>query len=206
MTDWLLALVPQYGLWLLAVTTFLSCLALPFPASILMMAAGGFAASGDIVLWQAFAAATLGAIAGDQVGFWGGRSYGTSLIARLRQDPARDRLLDQTVRLMDRRGMSAIFLSRWLVSALGPYVNVVAGSTGYSWRRFTLVAAMGEAFWAGLYVGTGYVFAGNIEAAGEMLSSILGLLGGAAAVLVLGFWLWSARRGDVAETLPLDEI
>ena len=34
MTDWLLALVPQYGLWLLAATTFLSCLALPIPASI----------------------------------------------------------------------------------------------------------------------------------------------------------------------------
>ena len=33
MTDWLLGLVPQYGLWLLAATTFLSCLALPIPAS-----------------------------------------------------------------------------------------------------------------------------------------------------------------------------
>ena len=46
MTDWLLALVPQYGLWLLAATTFCSCLALPFPASILMMTAGGFVAAG----------------------------------------------------------------------------------------------------------------------------------------------------------------
>ena len=58
MTDWLLALVPQYGLLLLAATTFLSCLALPLPASILMLTAGGFAAAGDLVLWQAFAAAT----------------------------------------------------------------------------------------------------------------------------------------------------
>ena len=29
MTDWLLALVPTYGLWLLAAATFLSCLAIP---------------------------------------------------------------------------------------------------------------------------------------------------------------------------------
>ncbi len=204
MTEWVLALVPQYGLWLLAVTTFLSCLALPFPASILMMTAGGFAAAGDLVLWQAFAAATGGAIAGDQLGFRAGRSYGPALIARLRQDPVRDRLLDRTVRLMDRRGMSAIFLSRWLVSPLGPYVNVVAGSTGYSWPRFTLAATLGEIFWAGLYVGTGYVFAGNIEAAGELLSSILGLVGGAAAVLALGLWLWSARSSDIDEALPQD--
>ena len=50
MTDWLLALVPQYGLWLLAATTFFSCLALPFPASIMMLTAGGFVAAGDLAL------------------------------------------------------------------------------------------------------------------------------------------------------------
>ena len=50
MTDWLLGLVPQYGIYLLAAGTFSSCLALPFPASILMIAAGGFVASGDLSL------------------------------------------------------------------------------------------------------------------------------------------------------------
>ena len=68
MTDWLLALVPQYGLWLLAVTTLLSCLALPLPASILMLSAGGFAASDDLILWEVVGAALAGAIAGDQIG------------------------------------------------------------------------------------------------------------------------------------------
>ena len=67
MTDWLLGLVPQYGLWLLAATTFFSCLALPFPASILMLTAGGFAAAGDLVLWQAFLAAAAGGVAGLQI-------------------------------------------------------------------------------------------------------------------------------------------
>jgi len=87
MTAWLLALVPQYGLWLLAATTFLSCLALPFPASILMLTAGGFAAAGDLVLWQAFLAAAAGGIAGDQLGYWAGRGLGTPALARLRRDP-----------------------------------------------------------------------------------------------------------------------
>ena len=41
MTDWLLALVPQYGLWLLFFVTLFSCLALPLPASIMMLTAGG---------------------------------------------------------------------------------------------------------------------------------------------------------------------
>ncbi len=189
MTDWLLALVPTYGLWLLAATTFCSCLALPFPASILMLTAGGFVASGDLVLWQSFAAAAAGAVAGDQIGYWTGRSAGARLLARLRQDPTRDRLVGKAVALMDRHGLLAVFLSRWLFSPLGPWVNLTAGTAGFGWPGFTLAGLAGEAVWAGLYVGMGYGFAGNIEAASDMLGSVLGLLAGLAGVVVFGVWL-----------------
>lgn len=205
MTAWLLALVPQYGLWLLAATTFFSCLALPFPASILMLTAGGFAAAGDLVLWQAFVAAAAGGIAGDQLGYWAGRGFGARLLARLRQDPARDKLLARAVGFIDRRGVLAVFLSRWLVSPLGPWVNLTAGSAAYPWGRFTLSGVAGEAVWAGLYVGTGYAFAGNVEAASQMLGSVLGMVAGAAGVLVFGYWLWAAQKSDAAKALPLAE-
>ena len=192
MTEWLLALVPQYGLWLLAATTFLSCLALPFPASILMLTAGGFAAAGDLILWQALLAAAGGGIAGDQLGYWSGRGFGAAFLGRLRKDPARDRLLAKADAFIHRRGLVAIFLSRWLVSPVGPWVNLVAGSSNYSWVRFSLVAVAGELVWASLYVGTGFGFAGNIEAASAALGSALGMIGGAGAVLVLGTWLFTS--------------
>ena len=192
MTDWLLGLVPQYGLWLLAATTFLSCLALPIPASILMLTAGGFASAGDLVLWQALLAALAGAVAGDQLGYWAGRGLGAGLLARLRADPGRDRLLARADALMDRRGVLAVFLTRWLLSPLGPWVNLVAGSTRYGWPRFTAAGVAGESVWATLYVGTGHAFAGNIQAASDMLGSALGMVGGAGAVLALGYWLFSS--------------
>ena len=198
MTDWLLALVPQYGLWLLAATTFLSCLALPFPASILMLTAGGFAAAGDLVLWQAFAAAAAGGIAGDQLGYWAGRGFGATVLSRLRRDPARDKLMAKADGMMERKGLVAVFLTRWLLSPLGPYVNLIAGSTRYGWGRFTLAGVAGEAVWAGLYVGTGYGFAGNVEAASEALGSGLGMVGGAGAVVALGYWLFSSAQGQAA--------
>lgn len=203
MTDWLLALVPTYGLWLLAATTFLSCLALPFPASILMLTAGGFAAAGDLVLWQAFGAAAAGGIAGDQLGYWAGRGLGASVMPRLRADPARDRLLARADAMIDRRGLVAVFLTRWLLSPLGPYVNLIAGSTRYGWGRFTASGVAGEAVWAGLYVGAGYYFAGNVEAASQALGSGLGMVGGAGAVLALGYWLFSSGAGQAA--LPADQ-
>jgi membrane-associated protein len=196
MTDWLLSLVPQYGLWILAAGTFLSCLALPFPASILMLTAGGFAAAGDLVLWQALLAAAAGAIAGDQLGYWAGRRFGATLLSRLRRDPARDRLLARADALMDRRGALAVFLSRWLLSPLGPWVNLVAGSTGHPWGRFTFAGVTGELVWAGLYVGTGHAFAGNIEAASDMIGSVLGMVAGAGAVVVLGYWLFTSVQAS----------
>lgn len=63
MTDWLLGMVPTYGGWLLALSTFLSCLALPIPASLLMLVAGGFVAAGDLTLVGSTGAALAGAVA-----------------------------------------------------------------------------------------------------------------------------------------------
>ena len=194
MTDWLLGLVPQYGLWLLVTVTFLSCLALPIPASILMLTAGGFVAAGDLVLWEAFAAAALGGILGDQLGYWAGRSLGAPLLTHLRRDPARDQLLGKAVAMMKARGLIAVFLTRWLFSPLGPWVNLTAGSTGYGWVTFTTAGVAGELVWSGIYVGMGYGFAGNIQAASDMLGSVLGLLAAGAAMVILGLWLRNALR------------
>ncbi len=194
MTDWLLALVPTYGLWLLATATFCSCLALPFPASILMLTAGGFVAAGDLDLTATFAAAAAGGIAGDQLGFWAGRKLGAPLLTRVRRDPARDKLVGRAVAMMEKRGVVGVFLTRWLFSPLGPWVNLTAGSAGFGWRRFSLASFAGEVVWAGLYVGMGYGFAGNIEAASDMLGSVLGLLAAGAVMVVLGLWLLRMLR------------
>jgi membrane-associated protein len=196
MTDWLLALVPSYGLWLLAAVTFCSCLALPIPASILMLAAGGFVAAGDLELFATLGAAAAGGIAGDQLGFWAGRWLGAPVLARLRRDPAREKLLGRAVAMMDQRGAIGVFLTRWLFSPLGPWVNLTAGSTGFGWRRFTLAGIAGEAVWAGLYVGMGYGFAGNIEAASELLGSVLGFLAAGAVMIGLGLWLRSLLKAE----------
>ena len=196
MMDWLLELVPTYGIWLLAATTFLSCLALPIPASILMLTAGGFVAAEEMDLWQTFAAAAIGGSLGDQVGYWTGRKAGVPLLTHLRRDPARDKLLGRAVAIMESKGLLAVFLTRWLISPLGPWVNLTAGSTGYSWHRFTIAGIAGEAVWSGLYVGAGYAFAGNVAAATDMIGSLLGIIGGAAAVLALGYWLWASQASN----------
>lgn len=196
MTDWLLALVPSYGLWLIAATTLFSCLALPFPASIIMLAAGGFAAAGDLVLWQVVVAALGGAVLGDQIGYGAGRFGGARLLDRVAKAPARARVIHKAHGVMAARGAIAVFLTRWLFSPLGPYVNLISGAMRASWLQFTFWGVAGEAVWCGLYVLMGRAFAGNLEAASDMLGSILGLLATGTATLGLGWWLITLARRE----------
>lgn len=193
MTDWLLALVPTYGLWLLGVSTFLSCLALPIPASILMLTAGGFVAAGDLTLTGSVSAALAGAVAGDQVGYVAGRK-GAGLVHIA--SGARAAVFQRARDFLKRRGDVAVFLSRWLVSALGPYVNLAAGAAGLDWRRFTLWGILGEAVWVSLYVGLGKTFAGNLEAASAQAGNLLGFFAAGAVALGLGYWLRAAIRSE----------
>lgn len=198
LTDWLLALVPAYGLWLIAATTFASCLALPIPSSVIMLAAGGFAAAGDLVLWQVMAAALSGAVVGDQVGYGAGRVGGGPFLDRIARAPARAKVVTRARNTMEARGGIAVFLSRWLFSPLGPYVNVISGAMRHDWLRFTLWGILGEVVWCALYVLMGRAFAGNLSAASDMLGSILGLVATGTAVLGLGWWLLHLARRERA--------
>lgn len=193
MTDWLLALVPQYGGLLLAVCTFASCLALPIPASVLMLAAGGFVAAGDLSLLSAAGGALCGAVAGDQTGYFAARWRGAALTAHLGKSAAP---LARATDLLARRGGLAVFLTRWLLSALGPYMNLASGIAGQPWLRFTVWGTAGEAVWVGLYVGLGYSFTGNLEAASAVAVSILGFLAAGAMALGLGLWLFALWRAE----------
>ena len=194
MTETLLSLVPVWGPWAVALVTFLSCLALPVPASLVMLAAGGFAAMGDLGLASAVAAALAGAVAGDHAGYTLGRLGGAGLITRLRARQRRAQLVDRAVSALHARGAVTVFLSRWLVSPLGPWVNFAAGATRYPWRRFALPEAAGEAVWVGLYVGLGWAFAGNLEAAADLAGSALGFVAAGAVTLGLGLWLRAVLR------------
>jgi membrane-associated protein len=192
MTDWLLALVPTYGPWLLFGATFLSCMALPIPASILMLAAGGFVAAGDLALVTTAGAALAGAVAGDQAGYAAGR-FGVAGI--LRGAEGKSALLARATQMLAQKGGLAVYVTRWLISALGPYVNLAGGAARMPWVRFTLWSVLGEGTWVALYVGLGRSFAGNLEAASAQAVSILGFLAAGAVAVGLGYVLLRAMRG-----------
>jgi membrane protein DedA with SNARE-associated domain len=194
MTEVLLSLVSTYGVIIIGVTTFLSCLALPIPSSVVMLAGGAFVASGDLAFLAVVAAAFAGAVIGDQVGFRIGRRGGALLDERVRADPARAAVLARAEGFVARWGVTGVFLSRWLFSPLGPWVNLTAGATGMGTARFTVPDVLGEAVWVTLYVGLGYVFAANIEALASLLGNAVAAVTAAAVAVGLGVLLWRAAK------------
>jgi membrane protein DedA with SNARE-associated domain len=198
LTDIFLALLPTWGPVLLLVATFLSCLALPIPASLMMLAAGAFAAGGDLVLSSCIAGAFAGAVAGDQTGFLIGRGGGRLLPRLTAGSPARSRLLERARAFADRRGRLGVFLSRWLFSPLGPYVNLIGGATGMGWWGFTLAGVAGEAVWVTVYVMAGYAFADRIDTLAALAGNLSGAVTAGAVALALGVVLIRALRRDRA--------
>ena len=196
MTDTLLALVPTYGSWLVLVALLLSCLALPVPSSILVMTAGGFAASGDLVLWQVQAMALAGFVVGDQIAYVLARTGGRSLITRLRCRPGADRLFCRAQMLLDRHGLLAVFLSRTIFSPLGPYLGYLSGSLGLPWLSFTLPAVAGALCWCAGYSLLGYAFATQIADIALMIGNAMGFLLGGLLVAATAWYLWRSWRAE----------
>ena len=97
---------------------------------------------------------------------------------------------------MQRYGAVGVFLTRWLFPLPGPFVNFVAGATGFSWTKFTIWAVAGERVWVGVYIALGYGFVGNIQAVSDLTGSMLGILAGVAAMAAFGYWLLGAMRTD----------
>lgn len=197
MTALILTFAADYGLPLLLVVTFLSCLALPVPSSLLMLASGGFAAAGDLNLPTVMLAAFIGAVLGDNLGYFLAYRFQSRFANWLGRSPTRASLQDRATRYMARHGGLSVFLSRWLVAPLGPYINYVAGLSRLPWPRFALWAAAGECIWVMLYVGLGYAFADHISAIATLSGNLSGLLVMLVIAGALIVWLLRASRTSI---------
>lgn len=201
MTDTIFALVTTYGTWAILASAFLSCLALPIPTSLMMLAGGAFAAAGDLALGEVVLAAFAGAVAGDQTGYLLGRLGGAPLVERAASGPRRREMIGRARTLLDRRGGAGVFLSTWAVAPLGPWVNFVAGAGGLGWARFTLADIAGEAIWVVLYVTLGMAFASQIGAIASLAGNVAGILSALSVAAMSIWWIRGAmKRREHAES------
>ena len=193
----LASLIYSYGLPLVFVTAYASCLGIPVPASLIFMVAGSFAASGDfdpILLWLSGYA---GAVSGDQSGYLIAR-FASQGVSKLFQNSGIWQTGIQKAReFSEKWGNLSIFFSRWLFSPLGPWINFSNGLTRYSWQRFTLWGMLGETVWVSLHLGVGYSFSTQAQEIADLLGNAIWLILAAGLTLWLGLKLWQRSKQNL---------
>ena len=151
-------------------------------------------------LWQVLALACAGSVIGDQIGYALGRWGGRRVTSRLERWFG-ERRLKSAAEWLKRWGGGGIFLSRWLLTPLGPFVNIASGLTGYSWPRFLLYDLLGEALWVALYVLLGKFFSDSVEELSDTLGDFTWAAVWLLLAALLGWSLWRQLRAPSPKEL-----
>lgn len=175
MIEFILGLVPDYGLLIVFGVVVLACLGAPLPSSMLALASGSFAASGDLDLTLVLAAAFVAFVIGDQIAFFIARRLGSSSLDQVRTNPRLGEFVTKSEELLSTRGQSAIVLSHTLFSPICPYISYLCGAGDIAWWTFSRAAIIGAAIWTAFYVSIGFVFASQLAQAADILSNFFGI-------------------------------
>jgi membrane-associated protein len=176
----ILSWILVYGAVILFVAILLGAIGVPLPCTFLLLAAGAFVRQEVLDLTSVLAWALLGALIGDSLSYGIGRIARRPLLRRFGGSSAWRSAEDN----LKRRGGVAIYLTRWLLTAIAVPTNLVAGSAGYSYTRFLLFGAAGEITWLLVYGGLGYAFSDQWETISDLISDFGGLLVGALIVVI----------------------
>jgi membrane protein DedA with SNARE-associated domain len=166
---------------------------IPLPGETILMAAAIYAGTThrlDIAF--VITAASIGAILGDNVGFWLGREFGYRLLLRyagyLRLTEGRIKLGQY---MFMRHGGKVVFFGRF-VAVLRVLAAFLAGTNRMTWGRFLVFNAAGGIAWATLYGFGAYHLGKQVN----RVLGPLGYLGLAAATVICVCWFIFLRRNE----------
>lgn len=153
-------LIASYGFLAIGVIIALESTGLPLPGESVLVLAALYAAQHGQSISAVVASAAIGAMLGDNVGYWIGREFGYRL---LRRYGSRIGLAPNKIKLGQylflRHGGKVVFFGRF-VAVLRVLAAILAGVNRMDWRRFLLANAAGAILWASV-VGFGTYFFGK---------------------------------------------
>ena len=139
----------HHGLPLLLLVVMLESFGIPLPGETALIAFGVLASQGHYSVAWVIVAAAVGAIIGDNFGYWLiGRVGGRALLRRWKWLNAyAERVLPRAERVMERHGGKTVFFGRF-VAVLRYTVAWLAGLARMEWWKFLFWNAAGGIAWA----------------------------------------------------------
>ncbi|MBK5241343.1 DedA family protein [Clostridium sp.] len=154
----------NYNIWFLSIIIVLQCIGIPTGASLLVLASGAFAYAGEFNVGFLLLEVWFFAWLGDNIAYIIWKAIGNKVLNRHNKlkkyfQPK----IHKAESYLIKHGRISVFISRFLIAAMGPFINAAAGITGYRLRTFSFYVAFGELFWTCIYLGLGYWFGDSWE-------------------------------------------
>jgi membrane protein DedA with SNARE-associated domain len=181
--DWL---IQQYGYGVIFLGILLESIGLPLPGESLLIGAAIYAGTTHhLNIFIVVPLAAVGAISGDQIGYFLGRWIGNRILARWgAKIGLSDQRLDLGRYLFRRYGGAVVFFGRF-VAILRTFAALLAGANRMPWRIFLLWNALGGIVWTSLYGFGAYLLGDAANRISGPVGLVLALIGGTA--LLVGF-------------------
>lgn len=193
-------LFQTYGVWTVALIVALESLGIPLPGEAVLILASVYAATHDGNIAMVIAAATIGAIVGDNIGYMIGREFGYRLVlkfgAYLGLTEGRIKLGQY---LFQKHGGTVVFFGRFF-AVLRFLAAFLAGVNQLAWPRFLVANALGALVWASIVGISAYTFGRSIHA----VQGPAGIIGITIALVIL-FAIFIYLKRHEAELQALAE-
>jgi membrane-associated protein len=180
LNTFLIDALQHYGYPALWLIVFVAAAGAPVSGSLLLSAAGAFAALGDLSLFILFPLALSAAVMGDNVTYFVGRRVGLPLLSWLERQKRFRWISPQAVErgraYFRRRAWWSIFITRFLIVILGGPINLLAGLEQYPYPNFLLWDISGQVLGAVISLSMGYIFAESWEEMAGLFGAFSGLV------------------------------
>jgi membrane protein DedA with SNARE-associated domain len=205
------ALISHYGYAAVAVVVGLESMGLPLPGETTLVLSAVYAAThSDLNIAGVIGAAALGAIVGDNVGYWIGREFGYPLLLRYgRYVGLTETRIKLGQYLFLRHGGKVVFFGRFF-AVLRVLAAFLAGVNRMEWKSFTVANAAGGVLWSSVYGFGAYMFGAALFHAARPVT--LALVIGGLVIVILAMWYVRSheveleRKAELALPGPLRPV
>ena len=195
----LLSYFAHYGYWVVFFGVMLENAGVPVPGETILLAAGFFAAQGHFHLWEVMAIAALGAVLGDNAGYWIGRRLGRATLERYGRYVG---LTHARVLHMDRffiaHGNKTILVARF-ITGLRVFAALLAGAARMTWKTFAIYNMLGAILWSVAISLAGFFFGRSWDLLERWIKGAGLIALGIVVIIAITFWLNRRRRQKLEE-------
>jgi membrane protein DedA with SNARE-associated domain len=193
----MLHLISRYGYLVVFFGVMLEGAGMPLPGETVLIAAGALVHRGVLDFGDTLFFGILGAVVGNQIGYWAGRFGGRPFVLRWGRyafiTPER---LGHAEAFFVRYGGSAVFVSRFVVG-LRVFGALVAGTNRMPWGKFTLYNLLSGTVWTTAAVSLGYFMWASISLVEHWVGRVSLLLLSTLALALLLRWTYRRTTREV---------